>query len=253
MDKKALFFTNTQNFDAPYEGTLGIYNNIDVRKEKNKLYLDVPRNNNEDERKLSDRLNDMILNPKYRESDLRKLGNRFLVNSWHMNEYESAAMWDIYSTRDFGIAIQSTIKRLCDSLEKIQKVSVSAVKYMDYNAEWIEEFLYQPFLSKRRSFEHEKELRAFKIIYDNDLTDNELKEYEVERASLNLPTEGKAINNASIFVKGRYIPGNLNTLLEKIYIHPKSSELFKEVLQSILAKYGISIDLFQVSQLYTLK
>ena len=55
---------------------------------------------------------------------------------------------------------------------------------MDYNAEWIEEFLYQPFLSKRRSFEHEKELRAFKIIYDNDLTDNELKEYEVERASL---------------------------------------------------------------------
>ena len=54
----------------------------------------------------------MILNPKYRESDLRKLGNRFLVNSWHMNEYESAAMWDIYSTRDFGIAIRSTIKRL---------------------------------------------------------------------------------------------------------------------------------------------
>ena len=106
----------------------------------------------------------MILNPKYRESDLRKLGNRFLVNSWHMNEYESAVMWDIYSTRDFGIAIQSTIKRLCDSLEKIQKVSVPAVKYMDYNAEWIEEFLYQPFLSKRRSFEHEKELRASKII-----------------------------------------------------------------------------------------
>ena len=65
----------------------------------------------------------MILNPKYRESDLRKLGNRFLVNSWHMNEYESAVMWDIYSTRDFGIAIQSTIKRLCDSLEKYRKLA----------------------------------------------------------------------------------------------------------------------------------
>lgn len=41
--------------------------------------------------------------------------NIICVNSWHMNNYESAAMWKIYLKSNEGIAIQSTYKRFVKS------------------------------------------------------------------------------------------------------------------------------------------
>ena len=38
------------------------------------------------------------------------------VNCWHMNKYESMAMWEIYIKNNEGIAIKSSIKRLNESL-----------------------------------------------------------------------------------------------------------------------------------------
>jgi hypothetical protein len=40
-----------------------------------------------------------------------------VVNCWHMNENESDAMWGLYATRQAGIAIKSTFKRLRDSFD----------------------------------------------------------------------------------------------------------------------------------------
>ncbi len=40
-----------------------------------------------------------------------------LINSWHYNEYESAAMWDLYSQANAGIAVQSTYRKLRDSFQ----------------------------------------------------------------------------------------------------------------------------------------
>jgi hypothetical protein len=40
-----------------------------------------------------------------------------LINGWHYNEYESAAMWDLYSQANAGIAIQSTYRKLRDSFQ----------------------------------------------------------------------------------------------------------------------------------------
>ena len=34
------------------------------------------------------------------------------VNCWHINEHESAAMWDLYLKSNEGIAIQSTYQKL---------------------------------------------------------------------------------------------------------------------------------------------
>ena len=36
----------------------------------------------------------------------------FFVNCWHMNDFESAAMWRLYLKSNEGIAIQSTFRRL---------------------------------------------------------------------------------------------------------------------------------------------
>ena len=38
------------------------------------------------------------------------------INCWHMNDFESEAMWKLYLKSNEGIAIQSTYQRLIDSL-----------------------------------------------------------------------------------------------------------------------------------------
>jgi hypothetical protein len=46
-------------------------------------------------------------------ASLRDLEGRNYVQCWHMNEYESAAMWAVYGKTDQSIAITSSLARLC--------------------------------------------------------------------------------------------------------------------------------------------
>ena len=59
------------------------------------------------------------------------------VNSWHLNEFESAAMWELYLKTFEGIALETTCGRLRDSFsaEKSQKVLIGTVNYIDYETE----------------------------------------------------------------------------------------------------------------------
>src|SRR6202040_560368 len=50
------------------------------------------------------------------------------VNCWHMNEYESDAMWRLYSTANETICVQSTFKRLAEGLSSY--VSAGEVNYI---------------------------------------------------------------------------------------------------------------------------
>lgn len=46
-----------------------------------------------------------------------------VISSWHLNEYESFAMWQIFTQKNEGLAIQSTIGRVQSALEKDQNYS----------------------------------------------------------------------------------------------------------------------------------
>jgi hypothetical protein len=87
------------------------------------------------------------------------------VNCWHMNEYESLAMWRLYTERFMGIAVQSTFKALSESFHKCRDdVMISKIFYIDYEKDQFPQSsmdIFTPFLHKRKCFEHEKELRAF--------------------------------------------------------------------------------------------
>jgi hypothetical protein len=53
-----------------------------------------------------------------------------------MNEYESAAMWQLYATRNAGIAIQTTYTRLFDAIPEegfTDFMYFTKVKYIDYD------------------------------------------------------------------------------------------------------------------------
>ncbi len=84
------------------------------------------------------------------------------VNCWHMSNYESAALWRLYLKSDEGIAIQSTRERLNVALAMgNQSVWTVPVQYVDYTHDDPPvPTRMAPFRYKRKSFEHEKELRA---------------------------------------------------------------------------------------------
>lgn len=144
-----------------------------------------------------------------------------IINSWHMNEHESAAMWKIYLKTEEGVAIQSTFKRLTRSLKNEYDVFVGKVKYIDYEKEWLPEGnIFYPYLRKRKSFEHERELRAI------------IQKIPVTGGKLDLKKE--------IFETGAYISVDLNILIEKIFVSPTAPKWFDELIKAIVRKYNLA-------------
>ncbi len=83
------------------------------------------------------------------------------INCWHLNEYESAAMWDLYLKSNEGIAIQTTFDKMKKSLEMCEEgIIVGKVNYIDHITEYNyrDSMIYQYF-TKRLSFKHEEEVR----------------------------------------------------------------------------------------------
>ena len=141
---------------------------------------------------------------------LKELRKWICINCWHINEIESAGMWSLYSKTSESICIQSTYKRLRTSLN--DKIKIGMVQYTDYNKEWITETdLLAPVLYKRKSFEHERELRAIM-----NLTD------PVSASKL------KFIGKPP--VDGEWLHLDLKDLIENVYVSPNTTNWFYELV-----------------------
>lgn len=137
------------------------------------------------------------------------------ISSWHINEYESFAMWQIFTQNSEGLAIQSTIGRLQKALqpETNFKQYIGEVNYIDYKKEYIPfDDLFFPFLFKRKSFQYEREVRIITDVSDSD-----------SNTKLN---------------EGLKISVNINELIEKIYIHPKSENWYKNLVIELMKQLG---------------
>jgi hypothetical protein len=174
-------------------------------------------------------VSDGKLRPMYAESNVLGEGQKRSrgekgVNCWHMNDQESAAMWKLYLKSDEGIAIRSTYKRLFKCLnESKYNLNIGTVKYIDYEKEGfpLNNGLY-PFLHKRKSFEHENELRA--IIWFK---------------------EG---NNSKLLTKvdltyGIGISVDLAELIESIFVSPYAPRWFHDLVESVVKKYNVSTNI----------
>ncbi|WP_322372731.1 hypothetical protein [Bacillus cereus] len=151
----------------------------------------------------------------------KKTRKRTFINCWHINECESAAMWNLYLKSEEGIVVQSTVGKLKESLKQEKKdLYIGKVKYKNYDVDYIEGDCHlKPFIHKRSSFEHEKEMR---IIYQLD------KQVEVDDVMV-----------------GEQIDCNLDALIENIYVAPESPGWFKDVVTSICKKYDIDVQVKQ--------
>ena len=182
-----LFMSRSDKFEDQYEGTFSEPTFEEIKK----LSADNP---------------DFL---KYYKTHREKVA----ISSWHINEYESFAMWQIFTQNSEGLAIQSTIGRLQKAVEpeKNYKQYIGEVNYIDYKKEYIPfDDMFFPFLFKRKSFQYEREVR---IITDVGET----------KISLN---DGLKINV------------DINQLIERIYIHPKSENWYKNLVIQLVAQLG---------------
>ncbi|MBM4148325.1 MAG: hypothetical protein FJ224_04710 [Lentisphaerae bacterium] len=156
------------------------------------------------------------LDPKF----IRRLRDWIAVSCWHVSEHESAAMWKIYATTSEAISIRSTVGKLRVALPR--KVRVASVQYVDYERDWIPEVSpFQPFLYKRRSFEHERELRALALHAESPAFDVFDSEAESPHHGLTLPV-------------------NLSDLIEAVYVAPESPTWFLELVKKIMEDRGLA-------------
>ncbi|EMR05991.1 hypothetical protein C772_01971 [Bhargavaea cecembensis DSE10] len=151
---------------------------------------------------------------------LKGLRKYSFVNSWHMNDYESVAMWNLYLQSDEGIAIRTTYRRLQDAFLDNRDVTAGVVKYVDFNeVEYSSDHLSDYLFLKRKSFEFENELRLF-LLYD-DIPD---------------PEELKTIVRGP-YEYGTNIGVDLSVLIESVYLSPTSPEWFEDLVRGLLAKF----------------
>lgn len=181
---------------------------------------------------------------------LEKLRQVAYISCWHMNECESAAMWDLYAKRENGIALATTFKSLKTALaksgdievcggivsyEKLSEINYSELKMQNkYFAEKI-------FITKRTSFEHEREFRLLLI-----------DEAEVR----SMEADWRNYENGH-WVYGREHEIDLGRLIKKVYISPFAKSYFVETVIKVLNKYedkvpGLS-KMIVKSDLYNLK
>jgi hypothetical protein len=82
------------------------------------------------------------------------------INCWYLSDYESAAMWSLYSQIGSGIAVQSTGQRLRDALPT--EAYIGKVMYVDHSVADVERHhdLRSVLFLKRNHFEYEKEVRV---------------------------------------------------------------------------------------------
>jgi hypothetical protein len=255
LHRKALFFIKANKLRDPYEGFIPQFNNMERSSEYNKEEKEEEKEEEEKQNFQSqDRSNHSIDRPPqtmlkqfqlYRET--------VLINPWHHNEYESAAMWNLYSHENAGIAIQSTTRRLSNCFRANNKdiIWIGKVQYLDFPKDWMKEWnnLFQAFVTKRKSFEYENEIRAVTCLPDDRLNSEWIvKTASSERVS---SSESPIVNAEELTDKGKYVSANLQTLIEKVYIAPYAESWFKEVVQSLLSKYELDATVTK-SDLYTL-
>lgn len=189
---KKLFMSRSDKFEDQYEGTFSEPTYEEIRKiaENNPKFLSYYKSHRE----------------------------KIAISSWHINEYESFAMWQIFTKNNEGLAIQSTIGRLKEAMQPERKTEqyIGEVNYIDYKKEYIPfNDTFFPFLFKRKSFQYEREVRIISDVTQNNIELND----------------------------GLKIDVDIHQLIEKIYIHPKSENWYKNLVIQLMEQLGFNFSI----------
>ncbi len=231
---RSLFFSgipSLRQFD-PFEGTLPT-GNLKLREMTyRELYHELPTD------EARQRIESLFLEE---DSNIENFLIPYLViNCWHMNPTESAAMWKLYLPGGEGIAIQSTFERLTKCFIQVSgtpvghdgkaiNVFVGLVEYVDHEEGIISEGnLFYRVTHKDPSFAYEHELRAVALLPPIGKADPDKD--VIPQVILDLKRNG-----------GISFPIDLQILIESIVLPPTCPDWIKELTRSLLVQYGLNI------------
>lgn len=228
MESRCLYFTRADKFDDPFEGSLPIMT-VEARNAVKRRVLrhpDFPKG-----------YIDAYLNQIASTGEINQRWRKFYaINCWHMNEHESAAMWKLYLKSNEGIAVQSIYRKLRESIIDNEKVYIGTVKYIDYEQEFISHYYdttsvndftfngFSPFIHKRKSFEHEREVRAL-IERPPTISEERIGYYQ------------------DTIAHGVKVRVNVERLVEKIYIAPSAPDWLFDLVNSVAQQYSFKFEI----------
>lgn len=150
------------------------------------------------------------------EQYINSARSKVFLNSWHINEYESEAMWKLFGGAGHSIAIRTTLGRIMGEMAG-RDLTAGKVLYKDMIKDdcGISD-IFDFALLKRKPFEHERE---FRFIFIN---------------------EGGDDNPRLLDSYGLHIPVEPVDIVEKIYVSPLSEQWQFELTQAIVTRQGLS-------------
>lgn len=234
IENGSLWFSASDQFDDPYEGAFTDPAMEEAVEKAARFDWDAEE----------DDIKQAVLDS--RES---WMPNVFL-NCWHINNRESAAMWNQYSRLDSGIAIRSTVEDFIEAVDEHEEhdIHLSPVEYIDFQEDKVKPG-YNPrkLLYKRGSYQHEEELRA--IIHRQEIVEVDTK---VVAENSILPMTNPDLDKQPVPIQHPYtefiedepptgIPVNVNldALIERVFVAPDADEWIESLINDIVTTYEI--------------
>ena len=119
-------------------------------------------------------------------------------------------MWKLYAKGNDGVAVVTEFQTLAKSFTCEETIQIGKVRYVDYDKTYIPERNGLGIcLHKRKSFEHEREVRAF---------------------------TGRRGPVAS---KGQLRSVDLSVLVKDVFVAPYADEWFRDLVESVTRHYGL--------------
>lgn len=138
LKERALFFSSYKEFDDPFEGNFpfGIIQSVSLAiKKVNAMRVEQSY----DSRYITDEEALDLAKKQFQELKKNIDKKPHIINCWHQSDYESTAMWNLYSGLDKGIVIQTTIEKLKECLfEYKQDIAIGKVEYLDFGKDTID-------------------------------------------------------------------------------------------------------------------
>ena len=137
------------------------------------------------------------------------------VNCWYEEAEESEAMWKLFASQQYGVAVRTTAARLVGSFTEQLPDYFGRVSYIAYDSHLMPVTEFPPVFFKRNAFKHESEVRAVVA-----------PEHRVEKAE-----ESRS--------PGVDFPIDPEQLIESVVVSPYSPGWLLDVVQSALQEYEI--------------
>jgi hypothetical protein len=213
LSTKSLYFPSAACFTDIHEGAKGLrkhkplWDEFYLEENRQSIrssphYLRQPYSEEEVERRAVHHLQDL-------EAGGEELRHQTFISCWHENAHESEAMWKLYSAfEDYAIAIRTSYDRLYKSLGRNPDINIGRVQYVDLNTHFVQ--INDAFWRKRKSFQHEREVRA--VIWNPDYSGT-----------------------------GLSMPCDVGKLVAQIVVSPKAPAWFVALVEDVSHQYGFDL------------